>query len=199
MGQRDPRVDAYVEQVAPFAQPILRRLRDAVHAACPDVVETIKWRMPSFEWKGLLCGMAAFKAHAVFGFWKHDLVIGDDPKAKEAMGSFGCLKSLADLPSKAELARYVKRAMALNEAGVKAPKQKTRPKKPLAPHPEFAAALKRNKRAQATLDAFPPSCRAEYIEWIADAKRDETRAKRIATAVEWLAQGKRRNWKYESC
>ena len=108
MGQRDPRVDAYVEQAAPFAQPILRQLRDVVHAACPDVVETIKWRMPSFEWKGLLCGMAAFKAHAVFGFWKHDLVVGDDPKAKEAMGSFGCLKSLDDLPSKAQLGRYVK-------------------------------------------------------------------------------------------
>jgi hypothetical protein len=161
VGTRNPKVDAYIAGAAPFARPILEHLREVVHAACPDVDEQIKWRMPSFEWRGMLCGMAAFKAHAVFGFWQHDLIVGDDPKAKEAMGSFGCLKSRSDLPS--------------------------------------AAALKKDAKARSTLDGFPPSARAEYVEWIADAKQDATRTRRIATAIEWLAQGKRRNWKYEAC
>lgn len=199
MGQRDPRVDAYIEKAAPFAQPILKQLREVVHSACPEVSETLKWRMPSFEYRGILCGMAAFKAHAVFGFWKHQLVVGDDAKAQEAMGSFGCLKTTGDLPSKALLSRFVKKAMKLNEEGVKVVRQKTRPKKAVALHPDFVAALKKNAKAKATLDAFPPSCRAEYVEWIADAKKDETRTRRIATAIEWLAKGKRRNWKYEKC
>jgi uncharacterized protein YdeI (YjbR/CyaY-like superfamily) len=199
MGQRNPRVDDYIAKAQPFAQPILRHLRDVVHAACPEVEEQIKWRMPSFEWKGMLAGMAAFKQHAVFGFWKHDVIVGNDPKAKEAMGSFGCLKSVKDLPPKPLLAKYVKTAMQLNEAGVKVTRAKTRPKKAVAIHPEFAAALKKNAKARTTLDGFPPSARSEYLEWIAGAKQDATRARRIATAVEWLAEGKRRNWKYESC
>jgi len=199
MGARNPRVDDYIAKAQPFAQPILVQVREVVHSACPDVVETIKWRMPSFEWKGILAGMAAFKAHAVFGFWKHDLIVGADAKAKEAMGSFGCLKSVKDLPSKSVLAKYVKTAMKLNEAGVKVVRQKTRPKKAVALHPEFAAALKKSAKARATLDGFPPSARAEYVEWIADAKQEATRARRIADAVLWLSQGKRRHWKYESC
>ena len=170
MGKRSPKVDEYVAKAAPFAQPILAHLREVVHAACPEVDEQIKWRMPSFEWKGMLCGMAAFKAHAVFGFWKHDLIVGDDPKAKQAMGSFGCLKSVADPPSAAALKKYVRTAMKLNDAGVKAPMRKTRPKTPVKLHPEFAAALKKSARAR-----------------------------HIATAIEWLAQGKRLNWKYEAC
>lgn len=199
MGVRNPRVDEYIEKAQPFARPILVQVREVVHSACPDVEETIKWRMPSFEWKGILAGMAAFKAHAVFGFWKHDLIVGADAKAKEAMGSFGCLKSVKDLPSKSVLAKYVKTAMKLNEAGVKVVRQKTRPKKALAPHPEFAAALKKNAKATATLAGFPPGARAEYVEWIADAKQDATRARRIADAVLWLSQGKRRHWKYANC
>lgn len=199
MGTRDPRVDAYIAKAPEFARPILTHLRTVVHAACPDVRENIKWRMPSFEWNGMLCGMAAFKAHAVFGFWLHDVIVGDDPKAKEAMGSFGSLKSVKDLPAAPLLRKYVKTAMKLNEAGVKITRKKTRPKSPAAPHPEFAAALKKNAKAQATLAGFPPSARAEYVEWIADAKQDATRARRIASAIEWLAQGKRRNWKYEAC
>lgn len=133
--------------------------------------------------------MAAFKANAVFGFWKHDVIVGADRKAKEAMGSFGCLKHLSDLPSKAVLAKYVKTAMKLSEAGVKVVRRKTRPTKAAAPHPEFAAALKKSAKAKATLDGFPPSARADYVEWVADAKQDATRARRIATAIEWLAQG----------
>jgi len=199
MGTRDKRVDAYIAKQADFAQPILLHLREVVHDACPGVVETLKWSSPSFEYKGLLCGMAAFKQHAVFGFWKHELVVGDDGKAREAMGSFGCLKTLDDLPSKKALAGYVRKAMKLNDEGIAAPRRKTRPKKPVAMHPDLKKALGKSRKAQATFDAFPPSQKREYVEWVADAKGDDTRARRVAQAVEWMAQGKRRNWKYENC
>jgi hypothetical protein len=194
---RDKRIDAYIEKSAPFAQPILKHLRAVVHETCPDVVETLKWSSPHFEYKGPFCGMAAFKEHAVFGFWKHELVVGEDSKAKEAMGSFGCLRTLADLPSKKALATYVRKAMKLNDDGVKVLRRKTRPKQPVAMHPELKAALAKSRKAQATFDAFPPSGKGEYLEWVADAKSDDTRARRIAQAVEWMAEGKRRNWKYE--
>lgn len=199
MGSKDPRVDAYIEKAAPFARPILARLREMVHASCPDVEETLKWRMPSFEYKGMLCGMGAFKEHAIFGFWKHELIVGENGKWKEAMGSFGCIKSLDDLPPRTEFARYMKKAVQLNDDGVKVEHKKTTPKKPLAMHPEFKTALSRNKKAMKTLEGFPPSAQREYLEWIADAKADETRARRIEQAVAWLAEGKRRNWKYERC
>src|ERR1700741_3742906 len=136
MGKKDPRVDAYIAKSAEFARPILVHLRTVVHQACPDVEETLKWSMPSFEYKGLLCGMAAFKQHCTFGFWKHTLVVGDDAKAKEAMGSFGSLKQLSDLPSKTELARYVKKAMKLNDDGVKGRKPKHKPKPLPTMHPK---------------------------------------------------------------
>jgi hypothetical protein len=198
MVTRDKRIDAYIDASADFARPILRRLREAVHAGCPEVVETIKWRMPAFEHKGPLAGMAAFRQHAVFGFWKHELVVGEDSKAREAMGSFGCLKTLGDLPSQKALVGFVRKAVALNDAGVKAPRTKTRPKKAVAVHPDLRAALARNARARAAFESFPPSAKAEYVEWVADAKKDDTRARRVAQAVEWMAQGKRRNWKYET-
>jgi hypothetical protein len=194
---RDKRIDAYIEKSAPFAQPILKHLRAVVHETCPDVVETLKWSSPHFEYKGPFCGMAAFKEHAVFGFWKHELVVGEDSKAKEAMGSFGCLRTLADLPSKKALATSIRKAMKLNDDGVKVLRRKTRPKQPVAMHPELKAALAKSRKAQATFDAFPPSGKGEYLEWVADAKSDDTRARRIAQAVEWMAEGKRRNWKYE--
>ncbi len=199
MGTRDPRIDAYIEKAAPFARPVLTHLRAVVNAACPDVVETMKWGHPSFEYEGILCGIASFKAHCAFCFWKHDLVVDGDTKAKEAMGSFGRLTSVDDLPSKAVLARYVKKAMKLNEDGVKVVRKKTAPKTPPKMHPEFRAALARNAKARKHFDAFRPSHQREYVEWIAEAKRDETRARRIETAVEWLAQGKSRNWKYSDC
>lgn len=198
-GGRDPRVDAYIARSAEFARPILAHLREVVHEGCPGVVENIKWGMPSFEHEGILCGTAAFKAHCVFGFWKHELLIRDDAKAKEAMGSFGCIRTLADLPSRATLVRYVKAARKLNEDGVKAPRTKTVRKEPAAMHPDLAAALERNAKARATFEAFSPSHQREYVEWIADAKRDETRARRLETAIDWLAQGKPRNWKYMNC
>ena len=199
MGKKDARFDAYIKKAAPFAQPILTKLRAQIHAACPDVVETVKWGHPSFEYKGILCGMAAFKQHAAFGFWKHDLVVGKDAKSKEAMGSFGRITSLADLPPAAKFAGLVKKAMELNDAGVKVVRDKTRKKKPIAMHPGFAKALARDAKARAQFDAFSPSCQREYMEWIGDAKQDATRERRIATAVAWIAQGKSRNWKYERC
>lgn len=199
MPTTNPKVDAYIAKQADFAKPILIRLRQLVHETCPDVTETIKWGMPSFEYQGLLCGIAAFKAHATFGFWKHDLVIGKDAKSREAMGSFGRLTSVDQLPSKKQFAIWMKIAMKLNEEGIKAPREKTTSKKPIPMHPQFKAALGKNKKAKATFDGFAPSCQREYLEWISEAKRDETREKRIATAIEWMAEGKKRHWKYANC
>jgi hypothetical protein len=199
MGTRDRRIDAYIEKAAPFAQPVLRHLRALVHEACPEVVETLKWSSPSFEYKGLLCGMAAFKQHCVFGMWKHELVLeGLDAKARSAMGSFGRITSIDDLPSKPTLMRYIKKAMELNDAGVKNVRTKTK-KAPPRMHPALAAGLAKNKKARATFDAFPPSQKREYMEWIAEAKGEDTRERRLAQALEWMAQGKPRNWKYMKC
>ncbi len=197
MGTRDARVDAYIRKSAAFARPILTHLREVVHDACPEVQETIKWKMPSFDYKGLLCGVAAFKAHCAFGFWKHDLVVGQyDAKAREAMGSFGRITSLGDLPPKTLLKRYVRTAMRLNENGVKPTRAKAGPRKPIPMHPDLGKALAKDRKAAAAFEAFSPSHRREYLEWITEAKQDATRARRIAQAIEWLAEGKPRNWKY---
>jgi len=197
----DPRVDAYIARSADFAKPILEYVRAQVHEACPDVEETIKWGMPTFMHAGgILCGMAAFKRHASFGFWKHALVVGDGSPA-EGMGSFGKLSSVADLPTQRQLLAYLKKAARLNEQGVRTPAaRKSATPKPLPEIPaDFAAALHGNPVAKTTFEHFAPSHRREYLEWILDAKREETRARRIAQAVEWLAEGKSRNWKYENC
>lgn len=196
---RDPRIDAYIERAAPFAQPILQHVRVLVHEACPAVEETIKWGMPTFVHAGaILCGMAAFKQHASFGFWKHALVVGEG-EPRDGMGSYGKLVSLDDLPPKRTLLAHLRKAVALNEAGVKSPARKSAPKPPPETPAELAAALAQAPAAKAAFDAFPPGCRREYIEWIAGAKRPETRARRVSEAVAWMAEGKRRNWKYENC
>ncbi|MBL8692813.1 MAG: YdeI/OmpD-associated family protein [Planctomycetes bacterium] len=201
MVTRDTRIDDYIAKAADFAKPILTHIRKVVHEACPDVVETLKWGMPSFEYKGILCGMAAFKQHCAFGFWKHSLVFdGVEEKAREAMGSFGKLSSVEQLPSKRDLTAYIKKAMKLNEEGIKAPREKTtKDKKPAVMHPDFAAALKKNRKASATFEAFSPSHKKEYMEWISEAKQDATRQRRLKQAIEWLEEGKSRNWKYERC
>lgn len=199
MGQRDPRVDAYLASAAPFARPILEYLRDAVHAACPGCEETMKWSVPHFLYRGaILCSMAAFRQHATFGFWKGALLdIGD---RGPAMGQFGRLTRVADLPGKRELAGYIRQAMALQDAGVKTPKARDpRPKPPATVPEDLAMALQRNRTARATFEAFPPSHRREYLDWITGAKREETRRKRLAQAIEWLAEGKPRHWKYMDC
>lgn len=198
MGARDPRVDAYVAKAAPFARPILEHLREVVHGACPDVEETIRWGFPHFDAEGLLCSMAAFKAHCAFGFHKAALLFDGAPAKDGAMGHFGRIAALSDLPPKRELVRLVRAARKLNEEGAAAPATKAgKPKPPVEVPADLTAALRRNAKARAAFDGFPPSHRREYVEWIVEAKKDETRQRRIAQAVEWLAEGKSRNWKYE--
>ncbi|MGE5927647.1 MAG: YdeI/OmpD-associated family protein [Gemmatimonadota bacterium] len=197
MGARSPQVDAYIARSQPFARPILEYLREVVHGACPDVVEEMKWSMPHFTHHGMLAGMAAFKGHCSFGFWKAKLIMEQDAVSREAMGHFGQIRSLDDLPSKRTLAGYVKQAARLNEAGVKVPRA-PRPKaaKPVRVPDDLAAALRRNRKAREAFESFSPSHRREYIEWITEAKRAETREKRLATTIAWLEEGKPRNWKY---
>ena len=195
---RDELVDTYIAKQADFARPILERLREAVHAACPECEEAIKWGMPAFMYKGKqLAGMAAFKAHATFGFWQRSGERGAESKPG-AMGDFGRLTSIADLPDEGELRALIHKNMGLIDAGAKTVRNKT-VKPPIAMPDDLAAALAANPAAQATYDGFPPSCRREYLEWVTEAKRPETRARRIAQAVEMMAEGKKRNWKYEAC
>ena len=194
MGQRDPRVDAYIAKAAPFAQPILRDIRDTVHAACPDVQEAMKWSFPHFTYKGMLCSMAAFKQHAAFGFWKGSLVIGSG-KNVDAMGQFGRMAKRSDLPSNRMLAAYVRKAARLNE-GVKAPRapKKAAPKAIRMP-PDVAAALEKVATARATFDGLSPSGKREYpgMDHAGQDQGDAAAASR--QAIEWLAEGKSRNWK----
>ena len=199
MPQHDPRIDAYIAKSADFAKPILGHLRELVHAACPEVEETLKWSAPAFLYKGrILCGMAAFKQHAAFNLWHGELVRGRD--GSEGMGQFGKLTKVADLPGKRDMTGYLRQAMQLIDDGVTARPAKTAEKKsPAAVPDDLAAALKNNRKAQATFDAFPPGQQREYIDWLTGAKREETRVRRLAQAVEWMADGKRRNWKYEGC
>lgn len=198
MGKKDPRVDAYIANAQPFARPILRHIRKQVHAACPKVEETMKWSMPHFEYQGMLGGMAAFKQHCAFGFWKTTLVIPNLDKS--AMGRFGCLTKLSDLPSDKVFAGYIKKAARLNEDGVKvARKPAPKVKAALKPPSYFLAALRKNKKAKDTYDAFSYSHKKEYLQWITEAKAEETRKRRLAQAIEWMAAGKARNWKYANC
>ena len=190
-------MDAYISKAADFAKPILNQLREAVHASCPDVEEDMKWSFPHFMYKGMLCSMASFKEHAAFGFWKGSLIFGDQAKSGEAMGQLGRLTKPSDLPAKKVLAGYIKSAMALNDDGVKVARvpKRAAPKAVRVPE-DLAAALKKNKKAHATFEGFSPSHKREYIEWITEAKTAGTRARRLETAVDWMGEGKSRNWKY---
>lgn len=195
---RDTRIDTYIAGKAEFAQPILAWLRERVHAACPEVEESVKWSMPAFTYKGKpLANMAAFKAHATFGFWdRQALATG---REGEAMGQYGRIESLDDLPSAEIFEAQVRDAIARIDAGQR-PARAVKPPKPEAEVPvELAEALAGDAKATETFAGLPPGSRREYCEWIAEAKRPETKAKRVAEAVEWLREGKRRNWKYESC
>ena len=194
MGKKDPRVDAYIKRAAPFARPILKHLRKLVHAGCPDVEETIKWNSPCFERKGIMCFMAAFKEHCAFGFWKGSLIFG--AKYKGAMGHFGRITSIDDLPGAKTLAGYVRKAAKLNETGVKKSRPRSRAKQKVSVPSDLRAALQKNSKARKTFENFSYSHRKEYVDWITNAKRDETRKKRLKTAIQWLSQGKPQNWKY---
>ena len=199
MGKKDPRIDAYIAKSADFAKPILDELRKRVHAACPDVEENMKWSMPHFEYKGkLFAHLAAFKAHAAFGFAHSGL--RDAGKAGEAMGHFGRLTSVKELPGVKDFDAMARQAMALRDAGVpiRPPKPRAEKKELVVPD-DFLAAIKRNKKALAAFEAFSYSHRKEYVGWITEAKREATRASRMKQAIAWMAEGKPRHWKYQNC
>jgi len=205
----EPKVDAYIEKAQPFAQPILTHLRKLMHKANPDVEEAIKWGHPFFLYRGTILGhMAAFKQHCSFGFWGEEIgatlreanVVQDG-----GMGSLGKITSVKDLPPEKQMLGWIRQSSALIDSGEHTSIMAARNKVVKAPKaapkasPEFAAALKKNKKASAVFETFSASCKREYVEWITEAKREETRDKRIAQAVEWIAEGKQRNWKYQNC
>lgn len=198
MNSQDPRIDAYIERAAPFAQPLLKHWRAVVHEACPEVQETIKWSMPFFtHGERILAQMAAFKAHCAFGIYAGEAV-NDRERNEEAMGNFGRISQLADLPPKKELIRLLKAGVAAIDSGERAPRaRKNEPKPPPVIPPDLAEALAANADAKRHFEAFSPSHRREYIEWINDAKQPQTRAKRLATTIEQSAEGKSQNWRYE--
>ena len=200
MGKRDPRIDDYIARSAKFAQPILRHIRKLVHDACPEVEETMKWSSPHFDYHGIMMGMAAFKQHCAIGFWKGELILGKAAGSEGGMGHFGKVTSLADLPSDKELAGYIQKAAQLNREGIKMPRaviqRKDKPRPPLTIPGYFTTALNKDKKAATTFENLSYSQKKEYLEWIMEAKREETRDKRLKTAISWLAEGKLRNWKY---
>jgi len=203
MGKKDPRVDAYIAKKAPFAQPILKALREMAHEADPAIEEDIKWGAPAFMHKGIVFIMAGFKEHVAVNFWKRGLIVPSRTRREsddKAMGQLGRIYSIDDLPPKKTIVGYVRTAVKLNEGGMPTPTRgKDAPAKkagPLRTPPSLAKALARNAKAKATYDGFSPSHKREYVEWISDAKTAETRDRRIEQALGWLAEGKPRNWKY---
>jgi uncharacterized protein YdeI (YjbR/CyaY-like superfamily) len=198
----NPAFDAYIEKSAPFARPILRKVRALFHKACPEIEETMKWSFPHFEYKGIVGSMAAFREHASYGFWKGQL-LKDSNKLLAQMGdtSMGAarLTDVSQLPPDKVLLAYIREAVALNDQGVKVPQAKKEPKGELKVPDYFQSALKKNKKASATFAAFSPSKKREYVEWVVEAKQEATRDKRLAQAIEWMAEGKARHWKYEKC
>jgi uncharacterized protein YdeI (YjbR/CyaY-like superfamily) len=196
---RDPRVDAYIAHAQPFARPILEKVRARVHKVLPDAEEALKWSMPAYTLGGkIVLITAAFKAHAALNFWRGQELRSDAANA-DAMGQFGKLASLDDLPPDEELDALILKAAELAQSAPVPRQVKHAPKPTPELHPEFAAALARAPKAKAALDGFPPSAQRDYFEWISEAKQPATRAKRIATAVEWLSEGKRRHWMYQNC
>lgn len=192
MSKQDPRIDAYIAKADDFAKPILKRIRKLVHAACPDVEETIKWSAPFFEHQGILLATPAFKRHCALVFWRGRLILSRDQKTKLRR-----LTSMSDLPGDKILAGYIRKAVELNETGVKTSRPRPKAKKGIVVPDDFLAALKKNKKALTAFENFSPSHRREYVEWIIEAKREETRAKRIKAALAQMAKGKSRYWKYQ--
>lgn len=202
MGKKNPKIDAYISKAADFAKPVLKHLRALVHKACPEVEENVKWGMPSFEYKGMLCVFASFKQHCTFGFWKASLMkdakILLGKESHTAMGNLGRITSLKDLPKDSIITGWIKEAMKLNDAGIKLTKDKPRKydKKDLEVPKYFTEAVKKNKKAFSTFEKFSYSARKDYVEWVTDAKTEETRSSRLKQSIEWMAEGKPRNWKY---
>ena len=200
MGNKDKRIDAYISKSAEFAKPILNHLRKLVHAACPNVQETIKWSFPHFDYKGMMCSMAAFKNHCAFGFWKSSIMKDAKElrgKNEDAMGHLGKITSLKDLPPDTKITAWIKEAMKLNDDDIKLPeRKKTDLKKDVQIPAELQKALDSNTNAATKFNGLSPSHKREYIEWINEAKTEATKAKRIDTTIEWVSEGKSRNWKY---
>ena len=204
MGKKDKRVDAYIAKAQPFAKPILNHLRKLIHQANPDVEETIKWSFTFFDYKGPFCSMAAFKQHVAFGFWKYKLLkdpkgyIGErSNKGGDAMGNLGRITSLKDLPPDKVLMDFIRQAKKLNDDGVKLPAKPKKPKVELVIPDYFIDALKKNKKSLTVFENFSPSGKKDYVQWVTEAKTEETRNSRLKLAVEWMSEGKKRNWKYE--
>ena len=200
MGKKDARVDAYIAKSPDFAKPLLTYLRDVVHEGCPELVETMKWNTPTFDHHGIVCSMAAFRRHCVFGFWKAPLLTLDGKplvtKMESGAGQFGKLTSVKDLPARPKLRKLVKDAARLNESGVALKRAPRAAARPVEVPVDLTRALHKNAKARAVFAAFPPSHKREYVQWIAEAKTPETRQRRLQTAVEWMSEGKPRNWKY---
>ena len=202
MGTKDKRIDSYIEKSQDFARPILIHLRALVHQGCPEVQETIKWGFPHFDYKGILCSMASFKSHCAFGFWKGNLVkgvpAGVEKIGETAMGQFGRITSIKDLPKDAVILDMIRQAMKLNDAGIRRvePGKLKEKKKELEIPEYFMKAVSKNKKALATFESFSYSNKKDYLEWVTEAKSEETRNSRLKTTVEWLSEGKIRNWKY---
>lgn len=202
MVTKNKAIDTYIERSADFAKPILRYIRQLVHNTCPEVEEKIKWGFPHFDYRnGMMCSMAAFKQHCAFTFWKaaimKDPILVRNARTEQAMGHLGRITSLKDLPKDRQLIAWIKEAMKLNEQGVKLPpKIVTKEKNELDIPPYFTKALSANKKALQTFDKFPYSHKKEYLVWITGAKTEETRNKRMARALELMAEGKSQNWKY---
>jgi uncharacterized protein YdeI (YjbR/CyaY-like superfamily) len=190
MASKSPEVDAYIAKAAPFARPILEQIRAAFHKADPQIEESIKWGVPNFEHDGIVGNMAAFKQHVNWGFWKASLMSGKTPLREK-------IADVSELPPEKKMLALIREAVQLNAGGVKAARPARKAPAPVETPADLLAALKRDKRALAAFEAFPPSHKREYIQWIVEAKQEATRAKRIAQAVEWIAEGKSRNWKYE--
>jgi uncharacterized protein YdeI (YjbR/CyaY-like superfamily) len=203
MGKKDPRMDAYIERSADFAKPVLKHFRNLVHKTCPDVEETMKWSFPHFDYKGgMMCSMASFKQHCAISFWKASLMKDSEKligmaKSEEAMRHLGRITSLKDLPKDPVLAKYIREAMKMNEEGIKlSPKAKPAAKKELEIPAYFTKALSKNKKAMKTFEEFSYTNKKEYVLWITEAKSEKTRNSRLETAIEWMSEGKIRNWKY---
>jgi len=195
----DPRIDAYINKAAPFAQPILRHIRRLVHKACPGVEETVKWGFPHFDYKGMMISTAAFKAHCTLNIYKARLIDGleTDPEVENAMGQFGRITTISDLPGDETLLGYFREARRLNDENIKLPQiVKEKNSKELVVPECLLQALKENPLAAETWDKFAYSHRKEYVNWINEAKTEATRDKRLLTTIEWLAEGKTQMWKY---
>jgi uncharacterized protein YdeI (YjbR/CyaY-like superfamily) len=202
MGQYDERIDAYIAKSADFAKPILNHIREMVHRVAPELSENMKWGCPFFDYKGPVCQMAAFKRHCAFGFWRENML--HDPKGylkvdgeESSAGSFGQILSISDLPPEEVLIDFIQQAIAINEKGVKLEKKPVTPKAELPMPADFDKLLKADLVTMGNYEKFSPSCKREYLEWFAEAKSDATREKRMQQALEWIGEGKTRNWKYK--